>query len=76
VTRRFLRDNALSLTRADEEAVGVGEPRPQRSGIISALYGDERPMCRPFIEMAATISVSNCSNETCPPSSVGRAYPW
>jgi hypothetical protein len=25
------------------------EPRQQRSGIISALYAGDRPMCRPFI---------------------------
>jgi hypothetical protein len=43
-----------------------GEPRQQRSGIISALYADEWPMCRHFIGIAATISVSNCRTVTCP----------
>jgi hypothetical protein len=44
----------------------VGESRQQRSAIILALYAGERPMCRPIIGIAATISVSNCRNETCP----------
>jgi hypothetical protein len=53
----------------------LGEPRQQRSGIISALYAGERPMCKPFSGIAATISASNCRPDTWPPSSVGRAHP-
>jgi hypothetical protein len=43
------------------------QSRQQRSGIISALYAGERPICRPFVGIAAAISVSNCRNVNLPP---------
>ena len=36
----------MECGRWDDVGKLVGEPRQQRSGIISALYAGERPMCR------------------------------
>jgi hypothetical protein len=80
-SRRFRQPktrNPLSRTTISQPAPAAAPPKRQALPIPNGS-----PACDAltisvgsFMSIASIILASNCSTVTCPPSSVGRAYPW